>query len=64
MNTTLMLSRRSLLKGAAHSLSAAEILTAARPDQLFVQTNPDRSTGACDGGVLGQGVLRYSANRH
>jgi len=64
MNRSATVSRRSLLKNAAHSLAAAGILGGARPDKLLAQTLTTPASSACDGEILGQGRLRYRARRH
>ena len=57
-------SRRTLLKGTAHSLAAAGLVTCAGPSKLAAETSSASVTTDCDGEVLGQGQLRYRARRH
>jgi peptidylamidoglycolate lyase len=64
MNRSVSLSRRSLLKRTAQSLAAAGMLAGVQPDKMLAETRPDSSNTACDVEILGQGELRYRAQRH
>lgn len=64
MSRSSKLSRRSLLSGTAQSLAAAGVLSGFQLDKLRAEEHSDSSSTACDGEVLGQGALRYRAQRH
>ena len=57
-------SRRSLLGSAAQSLAGAGLLAGLPFDKLRAEEHSHSFNSACGGEILGQGSLRYRAQRH
>jgi hypothetical protein len=64
MSESSKFSRRSLLRSTAQSLTGAGLLAGLPFDKLRAEEHSDSSNTACDGEILGQGALRYRAQRH
>jgi hypothetical protein len=63
MSGSIKLSRRSLLRDTAHSLAGAGVFAGLLPGNFITEGHTDSRGIACDGEILGQGALRYRANR-
>ena len=63
MTSSGTLSRRSLLKGTAQSLAAAGMLAGVE-GKLHAEGRSSSANADCEDEILGQGALRYRAQRH